>query len=135
MLERPAWVRGRHDTGALCPSCDLAREAATLPLVTRGGYGRRLDPVGETASFPSPPGPRRLSPIHRHRVIHAMTPRQRSRCPAQPAGQAARSPRVTPPALTALHPNAAGIDVHADLHMVCVPAPGAGPPASSEDGG
>src|SRR5262245_22069494 len=29
ILERPAWVRGRHDTGAVCPSCNLAQEAAT----------------------------------------------------------------------------------------------------------
>ena len=28
-------VRGRHGTGASCASCNLAREAATLPLVTR----------------------------------------------------------------------------------------------------
>jgi transposase len=60
-----------------------------------------------------------------------MTPRKRSRSPAP----AARPPRATPPALTVLHPNAAGIDVHADMHMVCVPALSTGPPAPSADGG
>lgn len=34
---------------------------------------------------------------------------------------AARPPRDQPPTLTVLHPYAAGIDVHADMHMVCVP--------------
>jgi transposase len=33
-----------------------------------------------------------------------------------------RPPREHPPAMTVLHPNAAGIDVHSDMHMVCVPA-------------
>jgi transposase len=39
---------------------------------------------------------------------------QRHRCPA--------TPRAQPTVLTILNPNAAGIDVHADMHMVCVPA-------------
>jgi transposase len=64
-----------------------------------------------------------------------MTPRKRSGCPARPADPAARPPRATPPVLTVLHPSAAGIDVHADMHMVCVPAPSAVPPAPSEGGG
>jgi transposase len=64
-----------------------------------------------------------------------MTPRKRSGSPARPAGPAARPPRASPPALTILHPNAAGIDVHADMHMVCVPAPGAAPTAPGEGGG
>ena len=63
-----------------------------------------------------------------------MTPRKRSGGPARPAGPAARSPRATPPALTVLHPNAAGIDVHADMHMVCVPAQSVVPSASNEPG-
>jgi transposase len=33
-----------------------------------------------------------------------------------------RPPRERPPALTVLNPNAAGIDVHADMHRACVPA-------------
>jgi hypothetical protein len=36
---RLAWVRGRHDTGATCPSCNLARETVTRSLVTRAGPG------------------------------------------------------------------------------------------------
>lgn len=36
-------------TGAVCPSDNLAREAATLSLVTRNGACRCVDPVGETA--------------------------------------------------------------------------------------
>jgi hypothetical protein len=39
--------------------------------------------------------------------------------PATPQAQARRPPRAQPPTLTVLHPNAAGIDVHSDMHMVC----------------
>ena len=44
------------------------------------------------------------------------------------------TPRLSAPTMPVLNPNAAGIDVHSDMHMVCVPAgrvpPGAaGPPA------
>src|SRR5262249_4474613 len=60
-MEWPALVRGRFGTGASCPSCNLAREAATLSLVTRLGADRRVDPVGETALLLSPLGPGRLS--------------------------------------------------------------------------
>jgi transposase len=35
---------------------------------------------------------------------------------------ASRPPRTQPVTLHVLNPNAAGIDVHADMHMVCVPA-------------
>jgi transposase len=64
-----------------------------------------------------------------------MTRHNRSR------GQATRSepaprprpPRDTAPALTVLHPHAAGIDVHADMHMACVP-PGTAPPLSGDGG-
>jgi transposase len=48
-----------------------------------------------------------------------MSRRKRSEGPRPPAP---RPPRARAPALTVLHPNAAGIDVHADMHMVCVPA-------------
>jgi transposase len=40
---------------------------------------------------------------------------------AQPS-PASRPPRAQPVTLPVLNPNAAGIDVHADMHMVCVPA-------------
>ncbi len=50
-----------------------------------------------------------------------------------PAG-ASRPPRAEPVALTVRNPTAAGIDVHSDMHMVCVPAPGGGPPAGGGTG-
>src|SRR5262245_55290634 len=39
-----------------------------------------------------------------------------------PAPLAPQPPRVQPAPLPVLNPNAAGIDVHSDMHMVCVPA-------------
>jgi hypothetical protein len=39
------------------------------------------------------------------------------------------------PILSILNPNAAGIDVHSDMHMVCVPVASVVPSASSEAGG
>jgi hypothetical protein len=39
-----------------------------------------------------------------------------------PSRPASRPPRSQPVTLLVLNPNAAGIDVHADMHMVCVPA-------------
>jgi transposase len=39
-----------------------------------------------------------------------------------PAPPAARAPRAKPAVLTVLNAHAAGIDVHSDMHMVCVPA-------------
>src|SRR5438067_7848209 len=51
------------------------------------------------------------------------------------ADTAARPPGEPAAALTVLHPHAAGIDVHSDMHMVCVPA-GSGAAASAiEPGG
>jgi len=38
-----------------------------------------------------------------------------------PAKTAARPPREQAVALAILNPHAAGIDVHSDMHMVCVP--------------
>jgi transposase len=40
---------------------------------------------------------------------------------SRPAKPRAVAPRDTPVALTVVHPHAAGIDVHSDMHMVCVP--------------
>ena len=42
--------------------------------------------------------------------------------PKSSANALPRLPREQPPALSVLHPHAAGIDVHSDMHMVCVPA-------------
>jgi transposase len=61
-----------------------------------------------------------------------MSQRKRS---DKPQPKASRPPRQQAPALTILHPNAAGIDVHADMHMVCVPAPSVVPSAPGEAGG
>jgi transposase len=61
-----------------------------------------------------------------------MSQRKRS---ATPKRQALRPPRAQAPVLTILNPNAAGIDVHSDMHMVCVPAPSVTPSASSDTGG
>jgi hypothetical protein len=43
-----------------------------------------------------------------------MSQRKRSAQPKRP-------PREPAAVMTILHPNAAGIDVHSDMHMVCVP--------------
>jgi transposase len=59
-----------------------------------------------------------------------MTRRKR---PGPPRPQP-RPPRERPPALTVLRPAAAGIDVHADLHMVCVPADRVRPAAPDPGG-
>jgi transposase len=55
-----------------------------------------------------------------------MSQRKRSPCRSKAAKAApqttARAPREQPVTLTVQHPHAAGIDVHSDMHMVCVPA-------------
>jgi transposase len=60
-----------------------------------------------------------------------MSQRKRS---GPPRPGAPRPPREQPPAMTVLHPHAAGIDVHSDMHMVCVPAESV-PPAAGDPGG
>ena len=47
----------------------------------------------------------------------------------------ARPPREQAPVLSILKPHAAGIDVHADMHMVCVPAVSTTPPTANAVGG
>src|SRR5262245_39803887 len=54
---------------------------------------------------------------------------------ARPAPQPSRPPLEQAPALTVLHPDAAGIDVHSDMHMVCVPAARVPPAAPCQAGG
>jgi transposase len=51
-----------------------------------------------------------------------MKQRKRSPSKPKPSPAAARAPREQPVALAVQHPHAAGIDVHCDMHMVCVPA-------------
>src|SRR5258708_4691221 len=50
--------------------------------------------------------------------------KQRKRLPSKPKSSpaASRAPREQPVSLAVQHPHAAGIDVHSDMHMVCVPA-------------
>jgi len=64
-----------------------------------------------------------------------MTRHNRSRGPATRTRPAppTRPPREAAPALSVLRPHAAGIDVHSDMHMVCVPA--ASVPPATGDGG
>jgi transposase len=86
-----------------------------------------LIPLGRMHIPGSPLGPRWLSsPTTLTKVAVVMS--QRKRSPAKPktvksATQAkGHAPREQPVCLTVQHPRAAGIDVHADMHMVCVPA-------------
>src|SRR5262249_457990 len=64
-----------------------------------------------------------------------MSQRKRSGNSAKVKSVASRPPRERAPTLTILPPNAAGIDVHSDMHMVCVPAPSVEPSPSSTDRG
>ena len=91
-------------------------------MVTRREATRDVDPVGETASIPGPPlGPRRNASVPiTTTVAAAVAARNRKPAPPRP------DPRDTPAPLTVVHPDAAGIDVHSDMHMVCVP-PGRDP--------
>lgn len=50
----------------------------------------------------------------------------------EPPDSKARPPRGSAPAMTVLHPAAAGIDVHSDMHMVCVPSDRVPAPAASD---
>lgn len=45
-----------------------------------------------------------------------------------------RRPRAQPTSMTVINPNAAGIDVHSDMHMVCVPADRVASPESKAGG-
>src|SRR5262245_51633998 len=94
---------------------------------------RCADPVGETALLRPPPGPRRPPPPSPPTVADAMSRHNRRRENATRAKvdpPPPRPPRGPAPPLTVIHPHAAGIDVHSDMHMVCVPA-GSAPPAGT----
>jgi transposase len=52
-----------------------------------------------------------------------------------PLKSVSRPPRTQAPTLPVLHPNAAGIDVHSDMHMVCVPLDRVPPQAAGDSGG
>jgi transposase len=96
-------------TGALIP---LGKLHSTGPLLARAG----------------------LALLHPPKVIDTMSQRKRSGPPG-PRAQPPRPPREPAQALTIRHPDAAGIEVHSDMHMVCVPAHGALPTTPSQPGG
>lgn len=73
--------------------------------------------MGKLQFHRSPRGPHRLRfPLLR--VVDVMSSHKNT----PPPDPKLRPPRESAAALTVLHPNAAGIDVHSDMHMVCVPA-------------
>ena len=143
-------VRGPMPAGACCPQRSLAREASTLSLVTchAGSSRRGIDPVGETyIILDTPLGTRHLvpcrSPSPRRRQPWSSQVRSRrsqpsqdpSKPPAKPGGSRQRSIPIPVPAsaapLQAINPDAAGIDVHSDMHMACVPAATTPTPSAS----
>ncbi len=65
-----------------------------------------------------------------------MSRRKRSAAKSKdnPTPQPLRPPREQPTVMTVLHPHAAGIDVHSDMHMVCVPAERVDPAEDKPDG-
>src|SRR5262249_58624914 len=114
------------------------REASTLSLVTcHAGFSRHgIDPAGETSNVPDTPlGTRRLVPSpaqtrepETSMVVPNKQPEKpgKSQHPTRPNKPRTRSLPVpvpaSPAALTVVNPDAAGIDVHSNMHMVCVPA-------------
>jgi transposase len=124
----------------------MAREVFTLSLATRqaGSFPHGVDPVGENSHFHDTPlGSRRLvafitpfrlkggpmlvpnpepnKPARSKKRTESKKPNQ----PKKPNKLQGRSQPVPVPASTAplavINPDAAGIDVHSDMHMVCVP--------------
>jgi transposase len=119
------------DLVLLCAFPSLAREAATLSLVTRIGSHRCVDPVGETAILLIPSWPAPAVSSHSNKVANIMTQRKGSAknktsrkrsAKAKTPPKLPRPPRDQPVTLAVLNPNAAGIDIHSDMHMVCVPS-------------
>src|SRR6266446_3294531 len=92
-------------------------------------FPRGIDPVGETSNVPdSPLGSRRLvsTPVAtswRHPMV---VPNKDPKKPTKPDKSPVRSLPVPVPAsaaaLSVVNPDAAGIHVHSNKHMVCVPA-------------
>ena len=132
-------VPGRIAFGAPCPQRSLAREASTLSLVTchAGSSRHGIDPVGETSNVPDTPLGTRSLVFLTFTVRESETFHGRPKRKAEEASQAQdsqpkpRKPRqrsvpVPVPAsaatLNIINPDAAGIDVHSNMHMVCVPA-------------
>jgi transposase len=108
----------------------MAREASTLSLVTCHVrfFRRGIDPVGETENVPENPlGSRRLvvftNRIHQLEMRTMVVPYEG---PDKPKRSRRKSLPVPVPVssepLHVINLDAAGIDVHSDMHMVCVPA-------------
>ena len=117
----------------------MDREASTLSLVDLpAGFSRRgIDPVGETSNVPDIPlGTRRLVvsrpvPAAEGDIHGCPKPRAEEASQTQEVNQAEEvasavdsrpRPRLDRGALNVINPDAAGIDVHSNMHMVCVPA-------------
>jgi len=64
-----------------------------------------------------------------------MSQRKRSTAQGKPTPKPSRLPREQPPVLTVRNPHAAGIDVHSDMHMVCVPPDSVESPIEGDSGG
>src|SRR5262249_3568153 len=111
MSPRAAGRGDRRDLGASCPSVSMVPGAGDH----RTGDTLRRDPVWETAATfvaPAPAAPLTIPfPLM---VEAAMTPRKDNFPHPYP-----RRRRAT---LHVTNPDAAGIDVGADAHWVCVPA-------------
>ena len=70
--------------------------------------------------------------MSRHKRSPAKATSPKRKAASKPAS---REPRVQPPGMTILNPNVAGIDVHSDMHMVCVPADRVSSAADADSGG
>src|SRR5262249_18643558 len=82
----------------------------------------------------SPLGSRRLFSPSSPKVDDPMSQHKRSPAQDKPVPKPSRPPRAQAPILSILNPHAAGIDVHSDRHMVCVPADHVGLPAAGDAG-
>src|ERR671923_359910 len=107
-------VKGRQNSGALCPFASMVTGDATTSVVTHAwGVGSRLEEC-----LGSPPAPDAERDVRRGDEEMVRAARRQS-------GSSARrghSSRVRPAPLEQLNLNAAGIDVGATEHWVAVPA-------------
>jgi transposase len=104
-----------------------------------------LIPLGRLQFSGSPLGLRRLFSPHSNKVADTMSQRKRSSdkiksdqgkpAKAKVPIERSRPLRDYTPMLSIQNPNAAAVDVHSDMHMVCVPADRFPTQAGSEPGG
>src|SRR5262245_26671372 len=87
------------------------------------------DPAGETTRLPVPSRPAPAIRPLPDTVADPMTRRNRPPSPDRPKPD--RPPPRPRTPMAVLRPAAAGIDVHSDMHMVCVPA-GGGPGSDAD---